>query len=46
MNFFDTVLQAVNTLVQQNLGIFDGMGQNLYRALATINGGEVVSDPQ
>ncbi len=36
MNFFDAVLQAVNTLVQQNLGIFDGMGQNLFRALATI----------
>ncbi|MGB8322454.1 MAG: type IV secretion system protein [Candidatus Acidiferrum sp.] len=36
MNFFDFVLQAVNTLVQQNLGIFDGMGQNLFRAFATI----------
>jgi len=36
MNFFDTVLQAVNTLVQQNLGAFDGMGQNLFRAFATI----------
>jgi hypothetical protein len=36
MNFFDAVLQAVNTLVQQNLGIFDGMGQNLFRAFATI----------
>jgi hypothetical protein len=36
MNFFDVVLQAVNTLVQQNLGIFDGMGQNLFRAFATI----------
>src|SRR5258706_11542145 len=36
MNFFDSVLQAVNTLVQQNLGIFDGMGQNLFRAFATI----------
>jgi TrbL/VirB6 plasmid conjugal transfer protein len=36
MNFFDAVLQAVNALVQQNLGIFDGMGQNLFRALATI----------
>src|SRR5579859_3455795 len=36
MNFFDAVLQAVNTLVQQNLGVFDGMGQNLFRAFATI----------
>ncbi len=36
MNFFDEVLQAVDTLVQQNLGIFDGMGQNLFRAFATI----------
>jgi len=36
MNFFDAVLQAVNTLVQQNLGMFDGMGQNLFRAFATI----------
>jgi hypothetical protein len=36
MNFFDVVLQAVNTLVQQNLGVFDGMGQNLFRAFATI----------
>ena len=36
MNFFDAVLQAVNTLVQQNLGIFDGMGQNLFRAFATV----------
>lgn len=36
MNFFDSVLQAVNTLVQQNLAVFDGMGQNLFRAFATI----------
>src|SRR5580692_13191493 len=36
MNFFDAVLQAVNTLVQQNLGIFDGMGQNLFRSFATV----------
>jgi hypothetical protein len=36
MNFFDQMLQAVNTLVQQNLGVFDGMGQNLFRAFATI----------
>jgi hypothetical protein len=36
MNFFDAVLQAVNALVQQNLGTFDGMGQNLFRAFATI----------
>lgn len=36
MNFFDAMLQAVNTLVQQNLGTFDGMGQNLFRAFATI----------
>jgi hypothetical protein len=36
MNFFDAVLQAVNTLVQQNLGVFDGMGQGLFRAFATI----------
>jgi len=36
MNFFDEVLQAVDALVQQNLGIFDGMGQNLFRAFATI----------
>jgi hypothetical protein len=36
MNFFDAVLQAINALVQQNLGVFDGMGQNLFRAFATI----------
>src|SRR5258707_11431932 len=36
MNFFDFVLRAVNTLVQQNVGIFDAMGQNLFRAFATI----------
>jgi len=36
MNFFDAVLRAVDTLVQQNLGVFDGMGQNLFRAFATI----------
>jgi hypothetical protein len=36
MNFFDAVLQAVSTVVQQNLGVFDGMGQNLFRAFATI----------
>jgi len=36
MNLFDFVLRAVNALVQQNLGVFDGMGQNLFRAFATI----------
>src|SRR5260370_37844257 len=36
MNFFDEVLQGVDALVQQNLGIFDCMGQNLFRALPTI----------
>src|ERR1700681_3426619 len=36
MNLFDFVLRAVDALVQQNLGIFDGMGQNLFRAFATI----------
>jgi type IV secretory pathway VirB6-like protein len=36
MNFFDAVLQAINALVQQNLGVFDGMGQNLFRSFATI----------
>jgi hypothetical protein len=36
MNFFDQMLQAVNALVQQNLGVFDGMGLNLFRAFATI----------
>jgi type IV secretory pathway VirB6-like protein len=36
MNFFDAMLQAVNAVVQQNLGTFDGMGQNLFRAFATI----------
>src|SRR5260370_9820520 len=36
MNCFEEVLQAVDALVQQNLGIFDGMGQNLFRAFATI----------
>ncbi|MGC2333169.1 MAG: type IV secretion system protein, partial [Candidatus Acidiferrales bacterium] len=36
VNFFNAVLQAVDTLVQQNLGVFDGMGQNLFRAFATI----------
>jgi type IV secretory pathway VirB6-like protein len=36
MNFFDAVLQAVNMLVNQNLGVFDRMGQNLFRAFATV----------
>jgi type IV secretory pathway VirB6-like protein len=36
MNFFDAVLQAVNSLVQQNLGVFDRMGQNLFRSFATV----------
>lgn len=36
MNLFDFVLRAVNTLVQQKLGVFDGIGQNLFRAFATI----------
>jgi len=36
MNFFDAVLQAINALVQQNLGVLDGMGHNLFRAFATI----------
>jgi hypothetical protein len=36
MNFFDQMLAAVNALVQQNLGVFDGMGQNLFRAFSTI----------
>src|SRR5260370_18828142 len=36
MILLDRAVRGVNALVQQNLGIFDGMGQTLFRAFATI----------
>ena len=30
------IFQAINTLLTQNLGFFDSMGQNLFRSFATI----------
>src|ERR1700686_1546154 len=35
-DFLQYIFQAINTLLTQNLGFFDAMGQNLYRMFATI----------
>jgi hypothetical protein len=36
MNYLQFIFQAINNLLTQNLGFFDVMGQNLFRAFATI----------
>jgi len=35
-DYLQYIFQAINTLLTQNLGFFDAMGQNLFRSLATI----------
>src|SRR6202140_2416961 len=35
-DFLQYIFQAINNLLTQNLGFFDAMGQNLFRAFATI----------
>jgi hypothetical protein len=35
-DFLQFIFQAINNLLTQNLGFFDAMGQNLFRAFATI----------
>jgi hypothetical protein len=35
-DFLQFIFQAINNLLQQNLGFFDAMGQNLFRSFATI----------
>jgi TrbL/VirB6 plasmid conjugal transfer protein len=35
-DFLQFIFQAINNLLTQNLGFFDDMGQNLFRAFATI----------
>ena len=35
-DYLQFIFQAINTLLQQNLGLFDAMGQNLFRMFATI----------
>src|SRR5579862_49390 len=35
-DFLQFIFQAINTLLTQNLGFFDTMGQNLFRSFATI----------
>src|SRR6202047_4770935 len=35
-DFLQFIFQAINSLLTQNLGFFDTMGQNLYRSFATI----------
>jgi type IV secretory pathway VirB6-like protein len=35
-DFLQFIFQAINTLLMQNLGFFDTMGQNLFRSFATI----------
>jgi len=35
-DFLQYIFQAINTLLTQNLGFFDAMGQNLFRSFATI----------
>src|SRR6266571_3832233 len=35
-DFLQFIFQAINNLLTQNLGFFDTMGQNLFRAFATI----------
>src|SRR2546421_4964310 len=36
MDYLHFIFQAINNLLTQNLGFFDAMGQNLFRAFATI----------
>jgi TrbL/VirB6 plasmid conjugal transfer protein len=36
MDYLQFIFQAINNLLTQNLGFFDAMGQNLFRAFATI----------
>ena len=36
MNYLELIFRAINNLLTQNLGFFDAMGQNLFRAFATI----------
>lgn len=35
-DYLQYIFQAINNLLTQNLGFFDAMGQNLFRAFATI----------
>src|ERR1700728_22864 len=35
-DFLQFIFQAINNLLTQNLGFFDGMGRNLFRSFATI----------
>src|SRR5215469_10847192 len=35
-DYLQYIFQAINTLLTQNLGFFDAMGQNLFRSFATI----------
>ena len=35
-DFLQFIYQAINNMLTQNLGFFDGMGQNLFRMFATI----------
>jgi type IV secretory pathway VirB6-like protein len=35
-DFLQYIFQAINSLLTQNLGFFDAMGQNLFRSFATI----------
>ena len=36
MDYLQFIFRAINDLLTQNLGFFDAMGQNLFRAFATI----------
>jgi hypothetical protein len=36
MDYLQFIFEAINDLLTQNLGFFDAMGQNLFRAFATI----------
>ncbi len=36
MDYLQFIFRAINNLLTQNLGFFDAMGQNLFRAFATI----------
>ena len=36
MDYLQLIFQAIHNLLTQNLGFFDAMGQNLFRAFATI----------
>jgi len=36
MDYLEFIFRAINNLLTQNLGFFDAMGQNLFRACATI----------